>query len=74
MEMLVSRFLLRSPSTDSNTQVCGCVKFIPTKPKELVSGGYDQKLLHFDYTNGNLLSEREIGMTEDSVELMSDTY
>jgi len=40
--------------------VCGCIKFIPTKPKELVSGGYDQKLLHFDYTNGNLLSEREI--------------
>ncbi|KAK2466708.1 hypothetical protein APHAL10511_000966 [Amanita phalloides] len=43
-----------------HTSVCGCVKFILTKPKELVSGGYDQKLLHFDYTNGNLLSEREM--------------
>ncbi|KAF8634084.1 hypothetical protein AX15_001086 [Amanita polypyramis BW_CC] len=55
------------PSTKAVTRmktehknVCGCVKFIPTRPKELISGGYDQKLFHFDYSNGNLLSEREI--------------
>jgi hypothetical protein len=43
-----------------HASVCTCVKFIPTRPKELVSGGYDQKLFHFDYTSGNLRSEREI--------------
>ncbi|KAF8735152.1 hypothetical protein AX14_002657 [Amanita brunnescens Koide BX004] len=55
---LTTKEILRMKTEHGN--VCGCVKFIPTKPKELVSGGYDQKLLHFDYTNGNLLSEREI--------------
>ncbi|KAM6500292.1 WD40-repeat-containing domain protein [Amanita muscaria] len=47
-----------------HTSVCGCVKYIPNRPKELVSGGYDQKLFHFDSTNGNLLSERGISPSE----------
>ncbi|PFH51725.1 hypothetical protein AMATHDRAFT_141950 [Amanita thiersii Skay4041] len=44
----------------AHDSVCGCVQFIPTKSKELVSGGYDHRLLHFDYTKGDLLSERKI--------------
>lgn len=47
-----------------HTSVCGCVKYIPNRPKELVSGGYDQKLFHFDSTSGNLLSERGISPSE----------
>ncbi|KAF8635511.1 hypothetical protein AX17_003901 [Amanita inopinata Kibby_2008] len=40
--------------------VCGTVKFIPNKPSELVSGGYDQNLLHFDYGSGTLITQHEI--------------
>ncbi|KAG2086466.1 hypothetical protein BD769DRAFT_1532033 [Suillus cothurnatus] len=30
-------------------QICGTVKFIPDRPSELVSGGYDYRLLHHDF-------------------------
>ncbi|KAG6876465.1 hypothetical protein C0993_002855 [Termitomyces sp. T159_Od127] len=40
--------------------ICGCVKFIPDRPRELVSGGYDTALLHFDYYEGKPLSTRKI--------------
>ncbi|KAI0362404.1 WD40 repeat-like protein [Trametes cingulata] len=39
-----------------HTTVCGCVKFIPDRPGELLSGGYDYSLLHFDVGQGNILS------------------
>ncbi|KAG6810284.1 hypothetical protein H0H92_012582 [Tricholoma furcatifolium] len=40
--------------------VCGSVKFIPDRPRELVSGGYDTALLHFDFYEGKVLSSRKI--------------
>ncbi|ETW85973.1 hypothetical protein HETIRDRAFT_29644, partial [Heterobasidion irregulare TC 32-1] len=36
--------------------ICGSVAFIPDRPSELVSGGYDSALLHFDFHQGNVLS------------------
>ncbi|KAI0780674.1 WD40 repeat-like protein [Trametes elegans] len=43
-----------------HTTVCGCVKFIPDRPSELLSGGYDSALLHFDIGQGSVLSRRDI--------------
>ncbi|KAI0707616.1 WD40 repeat-like protein [Earliella scabrosa] len=40
--------------------VCGSVKFIPERPNEIVSGGYDSALLHFDIAQGNILSRFDI--------------
>ncbi|GLB34660.1 putative WD40 repeats [Lyophyllum shimeji] len=40
--------------------VCGSVKFIPDRPRELVSGGYDSQLRHFDFHEGKLLSIRNL--------------
>ncbi|KAF9053018.1 WD40-repeat-containing domain protein [Panaeolus papilionaceus] len=38
--------------------ICGSVKFIPDRPRELVSGGYDMHLLHFDFAQGKALSRQ----------------
>ena len=43
-------------------QVCGSVKFIPDRPSELVSGGYDSAVLHFDFLQASLLSRDDLGM------------
>jgi len=40
--------------------VCGSVKFVPDRPRELISGGYDTALLHFDYVQGKVLSRRQM--------------
>ncbi|PPQ87974.1 hypothetical protein CVT25_001053 [Psilocybe cyanescens] len=40
--------------------VCGSVKFVPGRPRELISGGYDNFLLHFDFVQGKALSRRQI--------------
>ncbi|KAK0453471.1 WD40-repeat-containing domain protein [Armillaria borealis] len=42
--------------------VCGCVKFIPDRPRELVSGGYDKALIHFDYMQESVLSRHDISL------------
>jgi len=42
-------------------QICGSVKFIPDRPRELVSGGYDTYLLHFDIVKGRVLTRRQMG-------------
>ena len=49
-----------SSDIDNVKQICGTVKFIPDRPRELVSGGYDTAILHFDFLQGNLLSRRDI--------------
>ena len=41
-------------------QVCGSVKFIPDRPSEIVSGGYDSTILHFDIGQGSILSRFDI--------------
>ncbi|KAF8912110.1 WD40-repeat-containing domain protein [Gymnopilus junonius] len=40
--------------------VCDTVKFVPDRPRELISGGYDTILLHFDYVQGKVLSRRQM--------------
>ncbi|KAM5532069.1 hypothetical protein V8D89_012224 [Ganoderma adspersum] len=43
-----------------HTTICGSVKFIPDRPSEIVSGGYDSAVLHFDIGQGNILSRYDI--------------
>jgi WD40 repeat protein len=42
-----------------HTSICASAAFIPDRPSEAVSGGYDSTLLHFDFRQGTLLSKRE---------------
>ncbi|KAG6335845.1 hypothetical protein ID866_3235 [Astraeus odoratus] len=44
----------------SHSTVCGSVRFVPDRPRELVSGGYDSTLLHFDFLQGKLLSQDDL--------------
>ncbi|THH13865.1 hypothetical protein EW146_g6405 [Bondarzewia mesenterica] len=39
-----------------HNNICGSVAFIPDRPGEIVSGGYDSALLHFDLNQGTVLS------------------
>jgi len=43
-----------------HTSICGTVKFIPDRPSEIVSGGYDSALLHFDSNQGSILSRFDV--------------
>lgn len=42
-----------------HNSICASVGFIPNRPGELISGGYDSTLLHFDFRQGTILSRRE---------------
>lgn len=42
-----------------HTSICATASFVPDRPNEVVSGGYDSALLHFDFRQGTLLSRRE---------------
>ncbi|KAI0705861.1 WD40-repeat-containing domain protein [Cytidiella melzeri] len=44
----------------SHTLICSSVKFIPDRPSEIVSGGYDSALIHFDFKQGSLSSRFDI--------------
>jgi len=46
--------------------ICGSVSFIPSRPSEVVSGGYDSTLLHFDAAQRNTLSRHKITAPEPS--------
>jgi hypothetical protein len=43
-------------------KICGVVRFIPDRPSELVSGGYDASLLHFDHVQRSTLSSFKFGL------------
>ncbi|KAJ7685352.1 WD40-repeat-containing domain protein [Mycena polygramma] len=43
-----------------HSSICGIVRFIPDRPREIVSGGYDSCLLHFDFMQETVLSRRDI--------------
>ncbi|KAJ7940461.1 quinon protein alcohol dehydrogenase-like superfamily [Mycena leptocephala] len=49
-----------STMKSSHSSICGIVRFIPDRPREIVSGGYDSCLLHFDFMQGTVLSRRDI--------------
>ncbi|KAF9469370.1 WD40-repeat-containing domain protein [Collybia nuda] len=55
---VVSRMKTRHES------VCGSVKFIPDRSREIVSGGYDTALLHFDFEQGSVLSSLKMPAPE----------
>ncbi|KAI0005990.1 WD40-repeat-containing domain protein [Russula compacta] len=42
-----------------HNSICAAVRFIPDRPSELISGGYDSTLLHFDFRQDTILSRRE---------------
>lgn len=44
-----------------HSQICGSVRFIPSRPSEVVSGGYDSTLLHFDTAQRSVSSRHKIG-------------
>ncbi|KAI6166955.1 WD40-repeat-containing domain protein [Pisolithus thermaeus] len=45
---------------NGHDSICGSVRFVPNRPGELVTGGYDSALLHFDVLRGNLLSRDDL--------------
>lgn len=47
--------------------ICANVKFIPDRPREVVSSGYDETLLHFDCFQGSVLSRRKIPTVDVTV-------
>lgn len=38
------------------------MRFIPNRPSELLSAGYDSAMLHFDIVQGSILSRFDVGM------------
>lgn len=46
------------------------MKFIPDRPSEIVSGGYDSAVLHFDIGQGNILSRYDISRCESTIQAM----
>lgn len=42
-------------------KICDAVKFVPNRPSEILSAGYDSALLHFDIAQGSILSRFDIG-------------
>ena len=42
-------------------QICSSVKFVPDRSSEIISGGYDSALIHFDYKQNVVLSRFDIG-------------
>ncbi|KAF9500508.1 WD40 repeat-like protein [Pleurotus eryngii] len=46
-----------------HSSICGCVKFIPNRPSELFSAGYDHALYHFDFSQRKLLSVYNIPLS-----------
>ncbi|KAK7693774.1 hypothetical protein QCA50_003346 [Cerrena zonata] len=43
--------------------ISSSVKFVPDRPAEIVSGGYDSAMLHFDHSQRNQLSQLDIAAT-----------
>ncbi|KAI0306618.1 WD40-repeat-containing domain protein [Multifurca ochricompacta] len=41
-----------------HSSICATANFVPDRPSEIISGGYDSALLHFDFRQGMLLSRR----------------
>lgn len=50
----------------SHDNICGTVKFIPDRSSELVSGGYDSRLLHHDFHQRTVLSRFDLGTSAQS--------
>ncbi|GJE90788.1 WD40 repeat-like protein [Phanerochaete sordida] len=44
----------------AHTNISSSVKFVPDRPSELFSGGFDSALIHFDYKQNTVLSRLDI--------------
>ena len=56
-----------------HTNICAAIAFRPKRPWDLLSGGYDQKLIHWDFARAKAVCNidiNEIGVTPDKF----DTY
>jgi len=53
----------------SHANICGAVKFVPNRPSEILSAGYDSVMLHFDITQGSVLSRFDIASIPPSGEI-----
>ncbi|KAJ3850747.1 WD40-repeat-containing domain protein [Lentinula lateritia] len=51
---------------EQHTSVCACVKFVPDRPREIVSAGYDETFLHFDFREGTTLSQQKISFSQNT--------
>ncbi|KIK90563.1 hypothetical protein PAXRUDRAFT_831601 [Paxillus rubicundulus Ve08.2h10] len=51
---------------NSHDNICGTVQFIPDRPSELISGGYDSTFLHFDFLQGSVLSRDDLSAAPPS--------
>ncbi|KAF5389952.1 hypothetical protein D9757_003629 [Collybiopsis confluens] len=45
---------------EGHTSISSCVNFVPDRPRELISAGYDEAFLHFDFQEGTILSQHKI--------------
>lgn len=43
-----------------HSNICGSLAIVPVRPREIVSGGYDSQLIHFDAPLGSVLSRLDI--------------
>ncbi|KAJ4487736.1 WD40-repeat-containing domain protein [Lentinula aciculospora] len=51
---------------EKHANVCACIKFVPERPREIVSAGYDETLLHFDFLEGTTLSRLKIAFFQNT--------
>ncbi|KAG1771706.1 hypothetical protein EDD22DRAFT_976708 [Suillus occidentalis] len=61
----------------SHDNICATVKFIPDRPSELVSSGYDSRLLHHNFHQRTVLSRFDLGtspLSESSGVSMSPPF
>ncbi|KAH7873580.1 WD40-repeat-containing domain protein [Lentinula edodes] len=58
--------LLVAKMKEQHTSVCACVKFVPDRPKEIVSAGYDETFLHFEFREGAILSQQKISFSQNT--------
>ncbi|KAG9097628.1 hypothetical protein FS749_005868 [Ceratobasidium sp. UAMH 11750] len=45
-----------------HSNICGSLAFVPVRPREIVSGGYDSQLIHFDAPLGSVLSRLDMSV------------
>ncbi|KAI0256653.1 WD40-repeat-containing domain protein [Lactifluus subvellereus] len=58
-----------------HNSICATARFITDRPSEVISGGYDSALLHFDFRQGTILSRREFAsLPQSSVVSLSPPF
>ncbi|QRV99853.1 WD40 domain protein [Ceratobasidium sp. AG-Ba] len=45
-----------------HSNICGTLAFVSVRPREIISGGYDSQLIHFDAPLGSVLSKLDMSM------------